>query len=69
MANLRKNLRFLLIMLVVSAVQIIMIYYGGKVFRTAGLTPDQLRMILLIAFTVIPADLIRKWIVAIKKKR
>ncbi len=68
-ANLRKNPRFLLIMLVVSTVQIIMIYYGGRVFRTAGLSSEQLRMILLMAFTVIPADLIRKWIVAIKRKR
>ncbi len=67
--NLTKNPRFLLIMLVVSTVQIIMIYYGGHIFRTAGLSPAQLRMILLMAFTVIPADLIRKWIVAIHRKR
>ena len=68
-ANLRRNLRFLFIMMVVSTVQIIMIYYGGHVFRTAGLSPNQLRMILLMAFTVIPADQIRKWIVAIRKKK
>ncbi len=62
LANIAKNPTFMLIMLVVSAVQLIMIYFGGRVFRTAGLTWEQLRMILLMAFSVIPADLIRKWI-------
>ncbi len=68
-ANLRKNPTFLLIMLVVSAVQLIMIYYGGRVFRTAGLSPEQLRMIILMAFSVIPADLLRKIICRKRKKR
>ena len=60
LAHLRKNPAFILIMLIVSIVQIIMIYYGGRVFRTAGLSFSQLRMILLMAFSVIPADLLRK---------
>lgn len=68
-ANIRKNLLFILIMLVVSIVQLIMIYYGGRVFRTAGLTWEQLRMILLMAFTVIPAEQLRKWIIRAKKRK
>ena len=69
LANIRKNLPFLLIMLIVSAVQLVMIYYGGRVFRTAGLSWEQLRLILLMAFSVIPAEQIRKWIAGRKKKR
>ncbi len=61
LANIRKNPLFVLIMLVVSAVQLLMIYYGGRVFRTAGLTWEQLRMIILMAFSVIPAEQLRKW--------
>ncbi len=61
MANLRKNPTFFLIMLAVSTVQLVMIYFGGRVFRTAGLAPVQLRMILLMAFSVIPADMLRKF--------
>jgi calcium-translocating P-type ATPase len=68
LANLRKNPLFLLIMLAVSIVQLIMIYFGGRVFRTAGLTPAQLQMIVLMAFSVIPADLFRKILWRIKKR-
>ncbi len=69
LANIRKNLLFVLIMLVVSIVQLIMIYYGGRVFRTAGLTLDQLRMILLMAFSVIPAEQLRKWFLRRKRRK
>ena len=60
LANLRKNPIFILIMILVSAVQLLMIYFGGRIFRTAGLSMEDLRMILLLAFTVIPAEIGRK---------
>jgi magnesium-transporting ATPase (P-type) len=69
LANLRKNPLFLLIMLAVSIVQLIMIYFGGRVFRTAGLTAAQLQMIVFMAFSVIPADLFRKILWRIKKRK
>lgn len=69
LANLRKNPLFLLIMIIVAVVQLIMIYYGGRVFRTAGLTWEQLRLILLLAFSVIPAEQIRKWLQRRKKSK
>lgn len=67
LANIRKNPLFLLIMLIVSAVQLVMIYYGGRVFRTAGLSLSQLQMIILMAFSVIPAEWLRKLL--FRKKR
>lgn len=60
LAHIRGNPLFVLIMTAVAAVQLLLIYYGGSLFRTAGLTFSELRTVLLIAFWVIPADLLRK---------
>lgn len=60
LAHIRKNVSFILIMTTVAAVQLLLIYYGGSLFRTAGLTPIELRKVLLIAFLVIPVDCVRK---------
>lgn len=59
-SNLRKNPIFIIIMLIVSAVQLLMIYFGGQVFRTAGLSFSDLKMILLLALSVVPMEMIRK---------
>ncbi len=59
-AHLGRNRSFLGIMLAVAAVQLALIYWGGALFRTAGLTPRELLLTLLFAATVIPADLLRK---------
>ena len=56
-----KNKMFIMIFMFVCLVQIIFIYYGGSIFRTYGLTIAELVKILLISFTVIPVDLLRKW--------
>lgn len=58
--NLKDNPPFFIIMLVVSLVQLLMIYFGGSVFRTVNLQLTDLFKILLIASTVLPADFIRK---------
>lgn len=47
-------------MLFVSAVQLLLIFFGGTMFRTHALTFSAIREILLLAFTVIPFDLVRK---------
>ena len=60
MANLKHNRSFLFVMLFVSVVQILLIYFGGTMFRTHALSPENVGDILLLAFTVIPFDLIRK---------
>lgn len=67
-SHLGKNPTFLLIMGLVSVVQIVMIYYGGSLFRTAGLTGAELKYILLISATVIPVDFIRKLILRSRKR-
>ena len=44
----------------VAIIQLLLIYYGGDLFRTAGLSARALRQVLLLAFTVIPVDSICK---------
>ena len=57
---LHKNKVFLSVILFVAVVQIYLIYYGGDIFRTRGLTLNEFIIMLLISFTVIPFDFIRK---------
>ncbi|MDD4187906.1 MAG: calcium-translocating P-type ATPase, PMCA-type [Bacilli bacterium] len=58
--NISKNKVFMAIFLLVSIIQIYFIYYGGNLFRTYGLTLYELVFVLVLAFTVIPVDLLRK---------
>lgn len=55
-----KNKVFLIIMLFIFLAQIYLIYFGGKLFRTFGLTLSELVIVLIIAFSVIPLDILRK---------
>lgn len=59
-SNLLKNRVFIAIIAFIIVVQIILIYYGGNLFRTYGLTIKELSITILLALTVIPVDWIRK---------
>ncbi len=59
-SHLRKNPSFVFIMSAVTAIQIALIYYGGTLFRTAGLSARELLIILSISALVIPFDMLRK---------
>ena len=60
LANIKKNKVFIGIMCLIVIVQILMIYYGGSIFRTNGLTFRQLIITIFYASLVIPIDIIRK---------
>lgn len=62
-ANLRKNKVFLFITLFIIVVELLMIYFGGSIFRTTGLTIIELDITLLLAISVIPFDFIRKQVI------
>ena len=66
LANISKNKVFIFIMCFIVIVQVILIYYGGNIFRTSGLTLFEFEIMILFAFTVIPFDWIRK--IILKKK-
>jgi magnesium-transporting ATPase (P-type) len=59
-SNLSKNKPFIFIMILILAVQLIFIYLGGKVLRTVPLTSEELKITLLVALSVFPAELLRK---------
>ena len=61
-----KNKVFLLIFSMVVIIQLYLIYHGGGIFRTYGLTLFELGLVLSLAFTVIPVDMLRK--LYLKKK-
>ena len=67
-SNILKNKVFVLIISFICIVQVLMIYYGGTLFRTNGLTVKEFVIMLVLAFTVIPVDLFRKLYLKLNKK-
>jgi len=60
LAYIKKNKMFIGIMVAVSVIQILLIYFGGAIFRTTGLNFGELAMVVALASTVIFFDLGRK---------
>lgn len=65
-AHILKNKVFIVIIAFIVIVQIILIYYGGSLFRTTPLNTKELLVVIAIAFSVIPIDFIRKVILRLK---
>lgn len=59
-ANILDNKVFLIIIAFIFFVQLMLIYFGGSLFRTTGLTFKELQIMILFAATVIPVDFLRK---------
>ncbi len=59
-AGLSGNPVFLLIMALISVIQVVFVYLGGAVLRTAPLTLSELGFTMLLALSVFPAELLRK---------
>lgn len=66
LAHLKENVVFIITIIFIASVQMILIYKGGTVFRTFGLTPFELTFVILLSFTVVPVDFIRK--ILLRKK-
>jgi len=67
LASISKNKAFLLVISFIIIVQLLIIYYGGDLFRSYGLLPKELIVTILISMTVIPIDLLRK--IVLRKKQ
>ena len=65
-ANILKNKVFIVILAFITIAQIFLIYNGGSLFRTYGLKINELIFVVLLAFTVIPLDLLRKLFIKYK---
>ncbi len=68
-AGLRKNPVFLCIMLAVLTIQILFVYLGGSVLRTAPLLPRELLFTLTLSLSVFAADVLRKALWRLRGKR
>lgn len=62
LANLKQNQVFVIIILFIIIVQIFLIYFGGNIFRSYGLSLFEFQIMLLLSLTVIPFDFLRKFI-------
>ncbi|SHI09512.1 plasma-membrane calcium-translocating P-type ATPase [Sporobacter termitidis DSM 10068] len=68
LAHIWGNKGFLAIMLLVTIIQIVIIYFGGAIFRTTGLRYSELQFVIILAFSVIPVDFIRKSVYSSKHR-
>ncbi len=68
LSNIGKNKAFVFIMAFISIIQIIMIYYGGSIFRSTPLLLSELLTVILLAFSVIPFEFIRRIFYKLSKK-
>ena len=66
LSNITKNKVFIFIFIFIIIAQIFLIYNGHDLFRTYGLTIFELIFVIILAFSVIPIDFIRK--IILKKK-
>ena len=60
LSGISKNRSFILIFAVIFAVQTFILYNGGELFRTGGLTVANFVQVLLLSATVIPVDFLYK---------
>ena len=65
-SNILKNKVFLIVILFIIIVQVILLYFGGDLFRTSALTLTEFIIMLIFSATVIPIDFIRK--ILLRKK-
>ncbi|MBE6554129.1 MAG: calcium-translocating P-type ATPase, PMCA-type, partial [Ruminococcaceae bacterium] len=62
LSGLKKNPVFITIMVAILIIQIVFVYLGGSVLRTAPLLPRELILTMLLSLSVFPAELLRKCI-------
>jgi magnesium-transporting ATPase (P-type) len=66
LSNITKNIGFVLIMLAISLIQILMIYFGGELFRCVPLSARELTLVIFIAVSIIPFDIVRRIMIKLK---
>jgi len=69
LAYIERNKMFIAVMLAVAVMQILLIYYGGAIFRTTGLNFSELTLVIALASTVVLFDLGRKVFLRINNRK
>ena len=65
-SNLNKNKGFVIIMILIALVQVLMIYFGGEIFRCVPLSWHELSVVISFALCVIPFEMLRRLIYKLK---
>ena len=60
LSNICKNKLFVIIMVLITVIQLVMVYFGGEVFRCAPLTFREMLNVILLSASVIPFDGVRR---------
>lgn len=60
LANLLKNKMFIIVIAFIIVVQVVLMYYGGTMFRTVPLNLKEFIFMMIMSFTVVPVDVLRK---------
>lgn len=60
--RLKENKLFIFVFTFILAAQIVLIYYGSDLFRTYGLNIKELLFVGILSLSVIPIDMLRKYI-------
>ena len=60
LSHIGKNKPFIFIMLLITVIQLFIIYRGGALFRAHPLMPNEIGMVILLALTTIPFDTARR---------
>ena len=60
--HIKENKTFILVMVLIFALQVIFTYIGGTILRTTALTLTEWAIVYSMALLIIPVDLIRKFI-------
>jgi len=67
-SNITKNIPFVLIMILISAIQLIMIFFGGEIFRSVPLSFSETGFVILLALSIVLFDVIRRVFWKLSKK-
>ena len=67
LSNIKNNIPFIIIIAFIVVVQLYIIYKGGSVFRTYGLTLRELIYVILLSATIIPIDWLKKYFLKLTK--
>lgn len=65
-SNIGKNKAFILIMMFIAIIQLLIIYFGGELFRSIPLSPGELVLAIGCASLVLVFDIIRRIVVKLK---
>ncbi len=60
LAGLGKNKAFIAIMALILTIQLLMLYFGGSLFRCVGLSKNALLLVVVLSLTVVPVDFVRR---------